>query len=153
MSSTEVPIKHPESDNIPAKVNKAIKNCLSIESKLLDLAVNERSVTHKVAEYLQKEFTNYDVDCEYNKDGHDGKKILSGLDKCKKGPTTNDEDGRTVYPDIIIHKRDSSTNLVVIEAKKSTNSSSVTCTSPFAIVAKEPSNDAQSDGSSASSRR
>src|SRR5207249_10419476 len=122
MSSTEVPIKHPESDNIPAKVNKAIKSCLSIESKLLDLAVNERSVTHKVAEYLQKEFTNYDVDCEYNKDGHDGKKILSGLDKCKKGPTTNDEDGRTVYPDIIIHKRDSSTNLVVIESKKSTNS-------------------------------
>jgi len=122
MSSTKVPIKHPESENIPAKVNKAIENCLSIESKLLELAVDERSITHKVAEYLQKEFTDYEVDCEYNKDGHDEKKVLSGLDKCKKGPTIKDDDGRTVYPDIIIHKRDSSTNLVVIEAKKSPNS-------------------------------
>jgi hypothetical protein len=122
VSSIEVSKKLTQSDNIPAKVNRAIKNCLFAESKLLALEVNERSITHKVAEYLQKEFSNYDVDCEYNKDGHDQKKILSRLDKCTKGPTINDEDGRTVYPDIIIHKRDSSTNLVVIEAKKSTNS-------------------------------
>jgi hypothetical protein len=74
--------------------------------------VNERSLTHKYAEYLQEEFPEWNVDCEYNRDGHDTKKIISYIRKI------DNENARTVYPDIIIHHRGTKNNLVVIEAKK-----------------------------------
>ena len=85
----------------------------------MELDVNERSITHKIAEYLQRDFRTegYDVDCEYNRNGHDPKTL-----SLEPWSTKSDSlEGDTVYPDIIIHKRESPTNLVVIEAKKSTN--------------------------------
>ena len=36
---------------------------------LLEIGTNERSVAHKLAEYLQQEFPNRHVDCEYNRHG------------------------------------------------------------------------------------
>ena len=83
---------------------------------LLDLDANERSITHKLAEYLQREFPDWNVDCEYNRDKDAPKRLPV---QCI---STDDTDDHTVFPDIIIHHRNIDDNLVVIEAKKSSTS-------------------------------
>lgn len=87
------------------------------------LNINERSVTHKLAMFLTPLFSNYDVDCEYNRMiGHEGTRMEGDLfvKKLGLGPITTtgeDDDGTTVYPDIIIHKRNQPINIAVIEVK------------------------------------
>ncbi len=44
------------------------------DKALLAVSANERSITHKLAEYLQTAFPEYNVDCEYNRDGDDPKR-------------------------------------------------------------------------------
>jgi len=76
-------------------------------------------MTHKLAEYLQKKFPKFHVDCEYNRHGDEIKKIEVPRD----GINWDDIEQRTVFPDIVVHKRgNDKSNLIVIEVKKSTNS-------------------------------
>jgi hypothetical protein len=100
---------------ITKKIGKALKLLCSKDQYLINHDVNERSVSHKLAEYIQNEFPNFNVDCEYNRDGA-SKKELHFLDFGKFGPS--DVNGKTVYPDIIIHKRNTKNNLLIIEMKK-----------------------------------
>lgn len=96
---------------------KAINLFIKHDSFLLQRNVNERSLSHKLAEYLQGEFQGWHVDCEYNRD-HDLTKRL----KVPKGTTPiDDTEGKTVFPDIIVHHRNNNDNLLVIEVKKSSN--------------------------------
>jgi hypothetical protein len=53
----------------------------------------------------------------YNRDGHDPKRLNLSAE-CTKAS----EEGSRVYPDIIVHRRGTDDNLLVIEMKKSTNS-------------------------------
>ena len=79
---------------------------------LLEHDINERTITHKLAEHLQVRFPEWHVDCEYNRDGHDPKRIRieTGLASIQIN----------VYPDIIIHERGTNErNLLIVEAKKS----------------------------------
>ncbi len=79
---------------------------------LLEHDVNERTITHKLAEHLQDRFPEWNVDCEYNRDRHDPKRI--GIETGLESIQIN------VYPDIIIHERGTNErNLLIIEAKKS----------------------------------
>ncbi|MFQ5799221.1 MAG: hypothetical protein ACE5H0_11110 [Bacteroidota bacterium] len=103
-------------------VEENVTNALEALEKndffLLRADVNERSVSHKLAEYLQAQFPGWHVDCEYNRD-HDRKKQLTyplpsePIDSLR---------ARTVFPDVIIHRRDTTDNLLVIEMKKDANS-------------------------------
>jgi hypothetical protein len=86
------------------------------EATLLEVDINERSLTHKMGEYLQRAFPEWNVDCEYNRLG-EGRKVLPDPVDIDSA----DADGITVYPDIIVHKRRERDNLLVIEVKKSTN--------------------------------
>ncbi len=104
---------------VKEKIFRAFKCLLKHDRYLLDVKINERSLTHQLAVYLEQEFPEYNVDCEYNRDGHDSKKLLSF--KIKKNITPDDTEGTTVYPDIIIHHRGTKDNFVVIEAKKTLN--------------------------------
>ena len=89
---------------------------------LLFLGASEKSITHKLAEHLQRQFTdreNLKVDCEYNRydDDKDTVKRLSYEDK--NSPTDRSK-GKSVYPDIVVHRRASKAdNKIVIEVKKS----------------------------------
>jgi len=75
----------------------------------LEHAVHERSITHILAEYLQREFPDYNVDCEYNKHGLDVKKLPR---QCQGSNKDN------IFPDITVHVRgDDDSNLLVVEAK------------------------------------
>jgi hypothetical protein len=84
------------------QVRAAYDELLKFDQHLLTVDANERSLTHKLASYLENEFPVWDVDCEYNRDGHE----IKTLD----GP---------VVPDVIVHRRDTNENFIVIEAKKS----------------------------------
>lgn len=62
-----------------------IKCCLQklrrLDKYLLDINVNERTITHKLAEYLGEHIPEFDVDCEYNRFEHnDTDDIVKRLD-------------------------------------------------------------------------
>lgn len=99
------------------KIIKAYKLLLKNNRYLLENNLHERTLTHKLAEYLQLEFPEYNVDCEYNRNGLEPKKLESLIEDIK----SSDDTGKTVYPDIIIHNRNTNDNFIVIEAKKSNN--------------------------------
>jgi len=83
---------------------------------------NERSLSHHLANCLSQHFPGWDIDCEYNRDGFDNAKALNLPPRTQ--PTSNDADTRTVFPDIIVHRRGqsgSANNLLVVEVKKSSN--------------------------------
>jgi hypothetical protein len=62
---------------------KQIEHCLGREIEklcqrdliLIQNDVNERSISHRLALYLQNEFPEWDVDCEYNPQGEEPKVI------------------------------------------------------------------------------
>lgn len=122
---------------IKNKVLEAKRLLLHNDQFLLEDDLNERTISHKFAEYLQRQFPDWDVDCEYNRVPRDShyshyyhdleekfikKKLGTRKDfssDAQNNVTYIDTNGRTVYPDIIIHHRNTDDNLLVIEIKKS----------------------------------
>lgn len=99
-------------------VRSALRAFFLNDSDLLRRDANERSITHKLAEHLQMQFEHLDVDCEYNRHG-DGVKRLAAI-LPPDDTRTDCTDAKTVYPDIIVHKRGcDGSNALVIEVKKS----------------------------------
>ena len=99
-------------EDIKKRVKTAIDLLIFRDSFLLEKNASERSVSHKLAEYLQTLFPSWNVDCEYNLN-IDEIKVLGRISECGDGRTTD-----RVIPDIIIHKRGSTENLLVLEMKK-----------------------------------
>jgi len=111
--------------NIPVRVLKAkimlaLQELYHKDKYLLNEDVNERSVSYRLAMYLQNEFKDWAVDCEYNRNvlETDLIKRLSSPHLIGETATTTDLRATTVYPDIIIHHRGTDNNLIVIEIKK-----------------------------------
>jgi hypothetical protein len=101
-----------------AAVLNALRTLLLHDAFLLEIDANERSIAYRLAMYLQLQLPDFHVDCEYNRDGIDPKKIQHlGL-----YPDDEDTEARTAFPDIIAHKRGTVENYLAIELKKSTNS-------------------------------
>jgi hypothetical protein len=100
----------------------SISRFLENEKFILENSLNERTISFKLAEYLNREFTDYDVDCEYNRmvSGNiDLQYIQKTLNLEIDEISSDDTNGTTVYPDIIVHKRgNNDNNLLVIEVKK-----------------------------------
>lgn len=107
------------------KIERIIKICLlklrKQDKDLLDINVNERTITHKLAEYLQEHFPEFNVDCEYNRfERKDIDNMVKKLDLPTDNISWDDTEAKTVFPDIIVHKRRSpEKNILVIEVKKS----------------------------------
>jgi hypothetical protein len=101
-----------------SRLVRAIQRLETLDEGLLLVDVNERTITHRLAVYLEHEFPDWHVDCEYNRDGHDPKRLNLAVEH---DVSTEDEQGRTVFPDVIVHRRETNSNLLVIEAKKSTS--------------------------------
>lgn len=121
-----------EPSEIQKKVKNAIDKLFDKDFYLLKANANERSISHKLAIYIQEEFEEFDifdVDCEYNRDKlHDPKKLLNWRHRCIKDLKPDDEDAKTVFPDIIVHQRNENiNNLLVVEIKKSCNYNNREC--------------------------
>lgn len=121
---------------IKRRINIAIDTLRVNDNYLLKNDVNERSITHRLAIYLENTFgKEYDVDCEYNKNcmhSTDRKTIdilyrdlmrYSNSTRIQEMNLREDEWAeKFVYPDIIVHKRgENNSNLLIIEVKKSSN--------------------------------
>lgn len=104
-------------DNIEAKIHRAISELLNHDSHLLQFDVNERTLSHQLAIHIKKEFPDWDVDCEYNRNHDDIKRLRLPKEKVD----SDDTFAQTVFPDIIIHHRGTDENFIVIEIKKSSN--------------------------------
>lgn len=93
---------------------RSVEEFVAQESDLLRLDVHEQALTHKLAEYVQRQFPGWNVDCEYNRRAQAIKRI-------RRATPEGGEDEIEIKPDIIVHKREKRENLLLIEAKKSTN--------------------------------
>jgi hypothetical protein len=113
-------VEQPTEEQVKEKINTAVDLLFHLDTYLFETDVNERSISHKFASYLQEEFKGWDVDCEYNRD-HNDPKILHLLKISTVEVRSDDVQARTVYPDIIVHHRGKKANLLVIEIKKTSN--------------------------------
>jgi hypothetical protein len=113
-------VERPNEEQVLEKIKIAIDRLLHLDAYLFETDVNERSISHKFATYLQNEFKGWDVDCEYNRDHHDPK-ILNLPNISSLEVRLDDVQAKTVYPDIIVHHRGTKENLLVIEIKKTSN--------------------------------
>lgn len=109
-------------------INLALDKLYERDADLLakDLDVNELSITYRLAMHLQELLPELDVDCEYNRMGRreGGEITYTEGDYFAKtvglsGEWESDEDdlGSRVFPDIIIHKRNTTNNFAIIEVK------------------------------------
>jgi hypothetical protein len=106
----------PDRLQVSERLNLACQRLADNDAYLVREGVHERSVTHKLAEYLQLLFDEWHVDCEYNKDGPDLKGVLV--------PNAHlDLEDSPVLPDIIVHRRgdwrtwEAPPHLLAIEAR------------------------------------
>lgn len=113
-------------------LGNALASLLKRDAVLVARGAAERAICHRLAVYLEcavnqgcRDGERWDVDCEYNlfgssAEGTEGRKF-SALRKWMQVEGITDERGtesrHCVYPDIIVHCRDTTTNLLVIEMK------------------------------------
>ena len=104
-------------------VKSSLKKLRNLDKKLLEINVNERTITHKLAEYLQQNFPELNVDCEYNRfEGNATETKVKRLNLPTDNINWDDTEAKTIFPDIIVHKRGSrGKNILVIEVKKSSS--------------------------------
>jgi len=118
-------------EELKSAVDKALDSFIKADCELLWLDASERAISHKLAEHLQRKFKGWHVDCEYNRDRDQPKTIEASKRKWKQlvqagvAPETIKyedlitDDLPTAFPDIIVHRRNTPMNLLVIEIKKS----------------------------------
>ena len=94
-------------------VGNAVVSALDLlfqnDGNLLSVNASEQAIAARFAGYLQGHFPGYNVDVEYNRMG-DAPKTVAWSDKPER-----------VYPDIIVHRRRTNTNVLAIELKKTSN--------------------------------
>ncbi len=122
-------------EEVKQKVQTALKRLREQDTFLIQANTNERTISHKLGEYLQVEFPRLKVDCEYNRHGDEIKRLLVPRDNIN----WDDTEARTVFPDIIVHERNNDkNNLLVIEVKKSSNKRNEFDESKLEAFTKEP---------------
>jgi len=114
-------------NDILSKLDLAINTILENEYDILERGLNELNLTGHLTKYLTPLFIGLTVDPEYNGDklnDNDRKAIAIAKKRMIEiGIKPKETNNYKLTPDIIIHTRNINTsNLVVIEAKKDTNS-------------------------------
>ena len=95
---------------------KATASFYAREGLLFDKDLGERTLTHRMAVHLERQFEGWEVDCEYNRLGERLLKLPHGTIV-----STDDELGKSVFPDIVVHRRAVPENLLAVEVRKATN--------------------------------
>jgi hypothetical protein len=98
------------------KVVRALGEFFARESHLFDKDLGERVLTHRLAVHLEHQFTGWDVDCDYNRLGERRLRLPKG-----SIVSTDDDGGKSVFPDIVVHHRTVPENLLAIELRKAAN--------------------------------
>lgn len=105
-------------DQATQLINEAVNQLVEYDSELLDLDVSERALSYKLAHYMSLSksiISPMVVDCEYNRHFSEPKRLLLP----KRRALDRELTATTVFPDIIVHERNSDKhNYLVIEIKK-----------------------------------
>jgi hypothetical protein len=102
-----------------AELNKllsALREFYAHETYLLEKDVGERALTHRLAVHIEKQFSGWEVDCDYDRLGDRTLRLPRG-----SIVSTDDHLGKSIYPDIVVHQRDIPNNLLAVEVRKATN--------------------------------
>jgi hypothetical protein len=95
------------------KVVAALKEFYAAEAYLLERDLGERTLTHRLAVYVEKQVPGWQVDCNYDRLGERMLRMPHGTII-----STDDHLGKSVYPDIVVHQREIPNNLLAIEVRK-----------------------------------
>lgn len=107
-------------NKIPTIIKRAYEEFLIKDKFLLMNDVSERAIAHRFALYLERYFPEFNVDCEYNRDGlGERPKLLNKLGTKARALGIDINKPRRVYPDIIVHKRGEEIGVLAIEFQKS----------------------------------
>jgi hypothetical protein len=98
------------------KVVDALREFYAREAYLFARDLGERTLTHRLAVHVEKQFPGWEVDCDYNRLGERTLRLPKGTII-----STDDEIGKSVYPDIVVHQREIPNNLLAIEVRKASN--------------------------------
>jgi hypothetical protein len=98
------------------KVVNAIREFYQHEAFLLEKDLGERTLTHRLAVHIERQFDGWEVDCDYNRLGERLLKLPHG-----SIISTDDGLGKSIFPDIVVHRRAVPENLLAIEVRKETN--------------------------------
>jgi hypothetical protein len=98
------------------KVIAALQEFYAHEAFLLEKDLGERTLTHRLAVHCEKQFSGWEVDCDFNRLGERTLRLPHGT-----VVSTDDHLGKSVYPDIVVHQREIPNNLLAIEIRKAGN--------------------------------
>jgi hypothetical protein len=98
------------------KLVSALEEFYAQEDFILDKDLGERTLTHRLAVYVERQFPGWQVDCDYNRLGERALQLPHGTIV-----STDDTLGKSIYPDIVVHQRAIPNNLLAIELRKGSN--------------------------------
>jgi len=98
------------------KVVTALGEFYAREAYLFEKDLGERTLTHRLAVHIESQFPGWDVDCDYNRLGERTLRLPRGTIV-----STDVHLGKSVYPDIVVHRRGIPNNLLAIEVRKAAN--------------------------------
>jgi hypothetical protein len=98
------------------KVVRALGEFYAREAYLIEKDLGERTLTHRLAVHLERQFEGWDVDCDYDRLGERTMRLPKG-----SIVSTDDHIGKSVYPDIVVHRRGVPENLLAVEVRKASN--------------------------------
>ena len=98
------------------KVVSALGEFYAREAYLFEKDLGERTLTHRLAVYLERQFPGWEVDCDYDRLGERTLRMPKGAIV-----STDDHLGKSVYPDIVVHRRAIPDNLLAVEVRKASN--------------------------------
>src|SRR5579872_5937156 len=117
------PLASPRNDAIGAhmrteldKVVAALKEFYDREAFILAHDLGERTLTHRLAVCMERQFSGFEVDCNYDRLGARTLRLPHGTIV-----STDDHLGKSIYPDIVVHQREIPNNLLAIEVRKANN--------------------------------
>lgn len=102
-----------------AELNKlvaALREFYAHEGFLLERDFGERALTHRLAVHVERQFPGWEVDCDYNRLGERTLRLPRGTIV-----STDDTLSKSIYPDIVVHRRAIPNNLLAIEVRKAAN--------------------------------
>ena len=104
---------------IVATLDKAIQAACEEPNSLLKIGASEQAIAHRIAFQLEvllrREGKSWDVDCEYNRLGNGNDS--DGLQQYLAKRLDLNKPKRLVNPDLVVHKRGTSDNELVVEMK------------------------------------
>jgi hypothetical protein len=98
------------------KVVAALKELYAREALLFEQDLGERTLTHRLAVEIERQFPDFEVDCDFDRLGPRTLNLPRG-----SIVSTDDHLGKSIYPDIVVHQRAVPKNHIAIEVRKASN--------------------------------